>query len=53
MQFNSKVNERAKRIEWEQNGKTWGDEGTASLLGVKPSTLAYQMKTLGTKKPDA
>lgn len=31
--------------------KTWGEEGAAALLGVKPSTLAYQMKTLGIKKP--
>ena len=34
------------------NWKTWGDGGAAALLGVKPSTLAYQMKTLGIKKPD-
>lgn len=34
------------------NWKTWGDEGAAALLGVKPSTLAYQMKTLGIRKPN-
>jgi len=34
------------------NWKTWGEEGAAALLGVKPSTLAYQMKTLGIKKPN-
>lgn len=34
------------------NWKTWGDEGAAALLGLKPSTLAYQMKTLGIRKPD-
>ena len=28
-------------------GKTWGPDGAAELLGVKPSTLAYQMKKLG------
>ncbi len=33
------------------NWKTWGNEGAAELLGIKPSTLAYQMKTLGIKKP--
>ena len=33
------------------NWKTWGDEGAAALLGVKPSTLAYQMKTFGISKP--
>lgn len=33
------------------NWKTWGDEGAAVLLGVKPSTLAYQMKTFGISKP--
>ena len=33
------------------NWKTWGDDGAADLLGIKPSTLAYQMKTFGIKKP--
>ena len=33
------------------NWRTWGDQGAAALLGVKPSTLAYQMKTLGIRKP--
>jgi len=32
--------------------RTWGDEGAAALLGIKPSTLAYQMKTFGILKPD-
>ena len=31
--------------------KTWGPDGAAELLGVKPSTLTYQMKTLGIVKP--
>ncbi len=30
--------------------KTWGPGGAAALLGIKPSTLAYQMKVLGIKK---
>jgi PAS domain S-box-containing protein len=30
--------------------KTWGPGGAAELLGIKPSTLAYQMKVLGIKK---
>ena len=30
--------------------KTWGPGGAAELLGMKPSTLAYQMKMLGIKK---
>ena len=34
------------------NWKTWGERGAAVLLEVKPSTLAYQMKTLGIKKPN-
>tara|TARA_B110000858_G_scaffold77483_1_gene89772 strand:- start:9551 stop:11323 length:1773 start_codon:yes stop_codon:yes gene_type:complete len=34
------------------NWKTWGQGGAAELLKIKPSTLAYQMKTLGIKKPD-
>jgi len=29
------------------NGKTWGPRGAAELLGIKPSTLAYQIKALG------
>jgi PAS domain S-box-containing protein len=32
------------------NWKTWGPEGAAELLGMKPSTLAYQMKTFGIVK---
>ncbi len=32
--------------------KIWGVGGAAELLGLKPSTLAYQMKTLGIRKPD-
>ena len=35
----------------EANWKTWGDDGAAALLGVKPTTLAYQIKTLEIKKP--
>ncbi len=31
--------------------KTWGPEGAAELLGIKPSTLAYQMKVHGIVKP--
>ena len=34
------------------NGKTWGSEGAAELLGVKPSTLAYRMKVLEIRKTD-
>jgi PAS domain S-box-containing protein len=30
--------------------KVWGPEGAAELLGMKPSTLAYQMATLGIEK---
>ncbi|PCJ27532.1 MAG: Fis family transcriptional regulator [SAR86 cluster bacterium] len=33
------------------NWKTWGDNGAAVLLGIKASTLAYQMKMFGIKKP--
>jgi len=33
------------------NWKTWGDLGAAALLGVKPNTLAYQIKKFGIKKP--
>jgi transcriptional regulator with GAF, ATPase, and Fis domain len=30
--------------------KIAGDQGAARLLGMKPSTLAYQMKTLGIER---
>ncbi len=33
------------------NWKVWGPEGASELLGIKPSTLAYQMKMLGIAKP--
>lgn len=33
------------------NWKTWGPDGAAELLGMKPSTLAYQMKAMGIIKP--
>lgn len=32
------------------NWRIWGDNGAADLLGLKPSTLAYRMKTLGIDK---
>lgn len=32
------------------NWKTWGPGGAAELLGMKPSTLAYQMKSFGIQK---
>ena len=32
------------------NWKTWGSGGAAELLGIKPSTLAYQMKQFGIEK---
>ena len=35
------------------NWKTWGPEGAAELLGMKPSTLTYRMKALGITKPHA
>lgn len=35
------------------NWKTWGSGGAAELLGIKPSTLAYQMKQFGIEKPKA
>lgn len=33
------------------NWKTWGENGAAALLGIKPNTLAYQIKTLKIKRP--
>jgi transcriptional regulator with GAF, ATPase, and Fis domain len=34
------------------NGKISGRHGAAALLGLKPSTLSYQMKTLGIQRGD-
>lgn len=34
------------------NWKTWGPHGAAELLGIKPSTLAYQIKALGIEVKD-
>lgn len=31
--------------------RVWGPQGAASLLGIKPSTLSYRMKTLGISRP--
>lgn len=36
-----------KHAEW----KVWGKNGAAQLLGIKPSTLTYQMKNFGIEKP--
>ncbi|MCP3869280.1 MAG: PAS domain S-box protein [Gammaproteobacteria bacterium] len=33
------------------NWRVWGPDGTAGLLGIKPSTLTYRMKVLGITKP--
>lgn len=35
------------------NWRVWGNDGAASLLGIKPSTLSYRMKALGIAKPVA
>lgn len=32
------------------NWRVWGDDGAASLLGIKPTTLAYRMKSFGIEK---
>ena len=33
------------------NGKISGEDGAAELLGIKPTTLASRIKTLGIEKP--
>ena len=33
------------------NGKMSGEDGTAELLVIKPTTLASRMKALGVEKP--
>lgn len=55
---NFMTNEEFRRLEkanitaalQQANWKVWGPEGAAELLGMKPSTLAYQMKALGIDK---
>lgn len=32
------------------NWQVWGNDGAATLLGIKPSTLTYRMKMFGLKK---
>ena len=34
------------------NGKISGRHGAAALLGLKPSTLSYQLKALGIQRGD-
>ena len=31
--------------------RVWGDDGAAAMLGIKPTTLAYRMKSFGIDKP--
>lgn len=31
--------------------RVWGPDGAAALLGIKPSTLSYRMKTFGISRP--
>ena len=35
-----------RHVDW----RIWGDDGAAELLGLKPSTLTYRIKTFGIKK---
>ena len=32
------------------NGRVWGPEGAAALLGISPSTLSYRMNAFGIEK---
>lgn len=34
------------------DGRIWGRDGAAALLGLKPSTLTYRMKVFGIRKED-
>ena len=34
------------------NWQVWGPNGAAAILGMKPSTLAYQMNAFGISKQD-
>jgi transcriptional regulator with GAF, ATPase, and Fis domain len=33
------------------DGRVWGPDGAAALLGIKPSTLTYRIKVLGITRP--
>jgi PAS domain S-box-containing protein len=33
------------------DGRIWGPDGAAALLGIKPSTLTYRIKVLGITRP--
>jgi hypothetical protein len=51
-QFKRLEKENIEKAIQHSGGKTWGPDGAAELQGMKPSTLAYQMKKLGITPED-
>lgn len=46
-EFRQKEKENLKAVLHCANWRVWGPDGAAAMLGVKPSTFAYRMKTFG------
>ena len=46
-EFRNKEKENIIAVLSNANWQVWGEDGAAAMLGVKPSTLAYRMKTFG------
>ena len=46
-EFKQKERENLLAVLRSANWRVWGPDGAAAMLGVKPSTLAYRMKTFG------
>jgi transcriptional regulator with GAF, ATPase, and Fis domain len=40
-----------EKILMQTNGKIYGADGAAAILGLKPSTLQSKMKKLGIRRP--
>jgi len=51
-EFRKKEKENIIAVLSSAKWQVWGEDGAAAMLGVKPSTLAYRMKTFGISSRD-
>ena len=51
-QMNEVQRQHVARVLKRTDGKIYGDDGAAALLGLKPSTLQSRMKKLGLDRAD-
>ena len=49
-EFREKEKENFKAALQAADGRVWGPDGAAALLGIKPSTFSYRMNVLGIRK---